>query len=203
MAYPQPYLSLLDEVGALLTSEPRREGAETARALLATPQPTQVKPEPPCLFDAAIQSCLDGSDDPLARALLAAQDLLPWGVNPVSDRMTPDAAAMIAVLTLMGPEGPVPSPFFRLGFVYMAPWSYYPLHNHDADETYVVLAGRALWTAGDDTRERGAGSMVHHPSLMAHAFRTYDEGFVALWRWSGDINTESYTFLPDPQIIVA
>lgn len=77
--------------------------------------------------------------------------------------------------------------------------SYYSLHNHDADETYVILAGQSLWTAGDDTRMRGTGDMIHHPSLMPHAFRTGPEGMVAFWRWSGDVNTHSYAFLPDPQ----
>jgi mannose-6-phosphate isomerase-like protein (cupin superfamily) len=79
----------------------------------------------------------------------------------------------------------------------MRPESYYPLHLHDADETYAIIAGQALWTAGDDTRMRGAGDMIHHPSLMPHAFRTGPEGFLAIWRWSGDINTHSYAFIED------
>ncbi|MGB5560546.1 MAG: hypothetical protein WBN04_21345 [Paracoccaceae bacterium] len=40
--------------------------------------------------------------------------------------------------------------------------------------------------------------MIHHPSLMPHAFRTGSEGFLAIWRWSGDINTHSYAFVEDP-----
>ena len=85
----------------------------------------------------------------------------------------------------------------RLGLVYMQPEGYYPLHLHDADETYAIIAGRTLWTAGDDIRMRGAGEMIHHPSLMPHAFRTGFEGFLAIWHWSGDINTHSYAFVED------
>ena len=54
----------------------------------------------------------------------------------------------------------------------MQPHSYYPLHLHNADETYVIVAGQALWTAGTDIQIRRVGDMIHHPSLMPHAFRT-------------------------------
>lgn len=199
MHTPKSYQNLLAALAAIYAGEPLPAGPATARQLLVTPPALPVRPEPPCAFDRQIRDCLATSDHRAARALLAAQHLVPWGVNPVADRMTGAAAAMIAVSTLMGPDGPIPSPDYRLGLVYMAPESYYGLHNHDADETYVILAGSARWTAGDDVRIRGAGSMVHHPSLMPHAFRTGTEGFVALWRWSGDINTHSYTFLPDPE----
>ncbi|MEZ5868756.1 MAG: dimethylsulfonioproprionate lyase family protein [Defluviimonas denitrificans] len=43
----------------------------------------------------------------------------------------------------MGPDGPIPAPDLRLGLLFQRPDSYYPLHNHDADETYVILAGEA------------------------------------------------------------
>jgi len=104
---------------------------------------------------------------------------------------------MISVATLMGPDGPIPAPDVRLGLVYMRPDSYYPLQLHDADETYVIVTGQALWTAGEDVRMRRAGELIHHPSLMPHAFRTGPEGFLAIWRWSGDINTHSYAFIED------
>ena len=126
-----------------------------------------------------IRACLAGSDHPVAQATLAAMDVLPWGANPVGARMTEEAAAICAVLTLLDPAGPIPSPDQRLGLLYQRPNSYYPLHIHDADETYVIVAGRALWTAGEDTRDRGAGEAIHHPSRMPHAFRTGPEGRAA------------------------
>ncbi|WP_420857263.1 dimethylsulfonioproprionate lyase family protein [Marivivens marinus] len=199
MAYQPRFTALLDELAAVYRAEGRSEGATAANALTQTAIDMPVTPSA-CAFDLGIRTCLAGSDHPAARAALATHDLIDWSVNPVQDQMTAAAAAIIAVATLMGPDGPIPCPDHRLGLVYMAPNSYYGLHNHDADETYVILAGSALWTAGDDTRHRPAGDMIHHPSLMPHAFRTGPEGFVALWRWSGDINTHSYRFLPDPQV---
>lgn len=187
---------------AAIAEEFHSEGRATSTALsneIGAARQTIDWPMPqPCALDDAIRTCLSSSDHAVARALLAAQDWVPWGVNPVENRMTKTAAAMVAVSTLLGPEGPIFSPNARMGLLFMSPNFYYPLHNHDADETYVLIAGSAFWTAGEDRRWRSAGAMIHHPSLMPHAFRTENQGFVALWRWSGDINTNSYTFLPDP-----
>ncbi len=195
-----PFLDLLDALATIYEAEPDPQGPYTAQTLRVTPSPVAFDRLPPCLLDGGIRSVLESSPHPAARATLAAQDVLPWGSNPVEDNTEASIAAMISVATLMGPDGPIPAPDVRLGLVYMRPDCYYPLHIHDADETYVVLAGQALWTAGDDIRMRGAGDMVHHPSLMPHAFRTGPEGFVALWRWSGDINLHSYAFIEDTQV---
>ena len=108
-------------------------------------------------------------------------------------------AVMIAVATLLDPDGPMVSRRFRSGLLFQRAGTYYRLHNHDAVETYAIVAGSADWIAGDDRRIRRSGDVIHHPSRMPHAFRAGPEGFVAIWRWSGDINSHSYTFLPDPE----
>lgn len=188
----------LAAIADVYAAEDREAARETARQLrLAMGCPFDTVHQP-CSLDAEIRACLASSTLPVAQAILAAQDFIPWGINPVAGLMTEQAAAMVAVCTLLDPDGPIVSPDFRLGLLYMRPGSYYPLHDHDADETYVLIAGSALWTAGDDRRWRHAGEAIHHPSHMPHAFRTGDTGFVALWRWSGDINNHSYRFLPDP-----
>lgn len=194
------FYSMLNSLSAVYQAEPDPQGPHTAQTLMVTPSPVAFDPVVPCLLDAGIRAVLATSDHPAARAVLEVQDRMPWGSNPVQDQTEDTIAAMISVATLMGPEGPIPAPDVRLGLAYMRPNSYYPLHLHDADETYVIIAGQALWTAGDDVRMRGAGEMIHHPSLMPHAFRTGAEGFLALWRWSGDINTHSYAFIEDPEI---
>lgn len=193
----------LSDIFAAIAAVYRSEGREASFALaeeLSGFDRLDGWPLPePCALDQAIRTCLSTSDQTVASAVLAGQSMIPWGVNPVENQMTRSAAAMVAVSTLLGPEGPIISKHARMGLLYMCPNSYYPLHNHDADETYVLVAGAALWTAGEDRRWRDAGDMIHHPSLMPHAFRTGDQGFVALWRWSGDINTHSYAFLPDAE----
>lgn len=191
---------LLNTLAAVFRAEGRAAANDTARALLNGPAHAGFACRAPCLFDAGIRAVLAGSLHPAAQAALLAQARLPWGTNPVASSMTPDAAAICAVAEILGPDAPIHASDLRVGFLYQRPESYYPLHNHDADETYLVLAGQALWTAGADMRSRGAGAMIHHPSLMPHAFRTGPEGMVALYRWSGDINAESYTFLDDPAL---
>lgn len=175
-------------------------GPHTARTLLITPPRCSFGTDLPVAIDNEIRALLASSPHPAAAAVLEDQSLVPWGSNPVEGNTEDTVAAMISVATLMSPEGPIPAPDVRLGLVYMRPDNYYPLHLHDADETYVIIAGRALWTAGDDIRMRLPGDMIHHPSLMPHAFRTGSEGFIALWRWSGDINTHSYDFIEPPEM---
>lgn len=192
--------ALLEAISAVYEAEADPQGPHTAKTLTVTPSPVAFDPVPPCVLDQGIRTVLASSDHPAARAALKAHDLLPWGSNPVEGNTESSIAAMISVATLLGPEGPIPAPDVRLGLVYMRPESYYPLHLHDADETYAIIAGQALWTAGDDVRMRGAGDMIHHPSLMPHAFRTGPEGFLAIWRLSGDINTHSYAFTEDQSV---
>jgi mannose-6-phosphate isomerase-like protein (cupin superfamily) len=185
----------LRTLAALCADEAHPMGPHTADALLATVANAAFAPSGPRHVDPGIMTILANSAHPAAAAVLAAHALLPWGSNPVETRTEANVAALISVATLLGPEGPFFAPDIRLGLVYMRPDSYYPLHLHDADETYFIIAGRALWIAGDDVRMREAGDVIHHPGLLPHAFRTGPEGFLAVWRWSGDINTTSYAFV--------
>lgn len=195
---PPEYDRLLNELGAIFREEGRPAAERAAEALESGTVLPPISAQPACVFDKEIRALLARGDHPVAAAILAAHELIPWVGNSIARPLRPDAADMSAVATLLGPEGPIVVPDLRLGLFYQQPDTYYALHNHDADETYVILCGETLWTAGDDIRKRGPGNMVHHPSLMPHAFRSGPDGFLALWRWSGDINRESYAFLDDP-----
>ena len=137
-----------------------------------------------------------------ASALLApAQAFLPWGRNPVAHLQPGAFTAMKTAATLLGPDGPIFATDLRFGLYYQRPETYYALHDHQAAETYTILAGSAFWTAGQDQRWRHAGEMIHHPPRMPHAFRTGQDGVLAIWRWSGDIRPETYRLLPDPSAV--
>lgn len=195
-------LPLISALAAVYAAEPREEAGRTACHLVeAGPLHLGATFENDALM-AEMAEALAASDHPAVAAILAGAHLLPWLVNPVAAK-TEVVGRIFQVCTLMGPDGPIPSDDFRMGLFWQRPDTYYALHNHDADETYVILAGSAEWTAGDDTRWRGAGEAIHHPSLMPHAFHAGPQGMLALWRWSGDINTHSYTMLPDPKASVA
>lgn len=193
---------LLSALAAVYAAEPREEAGRTARLLVEQGPMHLGTAHPNDTILAEMAAALDASDHPALAAIRAGLHLLPWGDNPVAAQAGA-AGAVYTVCTLIGPDGPIPSDDLRMGLFWQRPGTYYGLHNHDADETYVILAGDAEWTAGDDTRLRGAGEAIHHPSLMPHAFHAGDRGFLALWRWSGDVNTHSYRMLPDPKAIAA
>src|SRR4051812_21112910 len=46
---------------------------------------------------------------------------------------------------------------------------------HTEDEVYVVLAGRARFTAGDDTTDVAAGDTIFVPALVPHRFHDIEE----------------------------
>ena len=67
------------------------------------------------------------------------------------------------------------------------------------DGVKYILSGIALWQAGDRRFPLAAGEATHHPPNLPHAMHAGPDGFLAMWRWSGDIGFDSYRMLPDPE----
>jgi len=181
----------LAEIAHAFRAERRDDALATAAALQSAPFQGQANPLA-AADDAAIRALLFASGHPTAVALLAAHDRMPWGVNPVARQVSADHMELYAVCDLMGPDSPIRSAHLRAGLYYQRPNCRYALHSHAAAETYVIIAGSALWTAGDARKLIGPGDSVHHSTYLPHACQTGPEGVVALWRWSGDIGVESY-----------
>jgi mannose-6-phosphate isomerase-like protein (cupin superfamily) len=55
-----------------------------------------------------------------------------------------------------------------------------PQSPHDEDEVYVVTAGRAKFTGGDQTVEVSAGSVFFVPALEVHRFHDVTEDLTVL-----------------------
>ena len=86
----------------------------------------------------------------------------------------------------------------RAGLLVQRANTYYPLHAHEAEETYVMLAGEGIWRRGAERpARRRPGDVIFHPSKIPHATRTGARPLFAAWRWSGDIGLESYRLVPD------
>lgn len=183
--------TFLAEMAHAFRSENRPDAAETAAALemcgFAGATPAAHWPD-----REAVRALLFASPDPVARAMLPALDLLPWGINPVARQVRAEHLEIYAVCDLMGPLSPIAAPGLRAGLYYQRPNARYALHSHAAAETYVIVAGSALWTAGDSRKLLGPGDRVHHSTYLPHACQTGPDGVVALWRWSGDIAVDSY-----------
>lgn len=190
---------LLTALADLTATEPRPEAQATAAALRAAAD-TDLPSQPPSSLSPGIlhAAALTGAH-PAARLIHEAQAWLPWQDSPAASLQPTSLHAIKSIVTLLGPDAPVPSDRFLFGLFYQAPGSYYPLHAHEAAETYTILSGTAQWQAGDRRMTVTAGEVIHHPPNLPHAMRAGTEGFLAMWRWSGDIAFDSYRMLPDPE----
>lgn len=189
---------LLHALAHLTATEPRPEAQATALALRAA-KPTDFPDQPPSALSPGILHTASLPGHPAARLIHDAHRWLPWADSPIASRQPTDLRLIKSVVTLLGPDAPIPSDTLLFGLFYQAPDAYYPLHAHTAAETYTVLAGSARWQAGDQRLTLAAGEAIHHPPNLPHAMRAGAEGFLATWRWSGDISFDSYRMLPDPE----
>jgi quercetin dioxygenase-like cupin family protein len=190
--------ALLHALADLTASEPRPEAQATAAALRAGAG-MSFPPQPPSSLGDGVRRISTLPDaHPLARLIGDAQPCLPWQDSPAAAMQPTPLRAIKSVVTLLGPAAPITSHDLLFGLYYQAPDSSYPLHAHNAAETYTILAGTAHWQAGDRRFTLSAGAAIHHPPNLPHAMRAGPDGFLAMWRWSGDIAFDSYRMLPDP-----
>lgn len=189
---------LLHTLADLTALEPRPEAQATAQALRVGAR-TDFPEQPQSALSEGILHTASLPGHPAARLIHDAHRWLPWQDSPIAAQQPDQLRAIKSVVTLLGPSAPIPSQTLLFGLFYQAPHAYYPLHAHNAAETYTVLAGTALWQAGDHRFPTTIGNPIHHPPNLPHAMRAGPDGFLALWRWSGDIGFDSYRMLPDPE----
>lgn len=128
----------------------------------------------------------------IAAALAALPRALPWDYQYPPHPSAQDLAKRIGFAELIGPDGPMHAPQCRVGFTLMAPNTFYPLHAHPAIELYLVIAGHAEWTASEARQVMPPGRFVLHRSNEPHAMRTLAEPLLALYSWSGDLDTAAF-----------
>ena len=88
-----------------------------------------------------------------------------------------------AYVSLVGPDGQVPSSECRIGLYLQRPGLYYPSHAHDAEELYFIVSGTADWQAGDRRFMAAPGRLIHHAPAMPHVMVTGDAPLLAIWAW--------------------
>jgi mannose-6-phosphate isomerase-like protein (cupin superfamily) len=130
--------------------------------------------------------------DPISQALAKLPGSLPWHYTYETRPGEADLSDNVAFAELIGPDGDMDAPDCRVGFTLMAPGTFYPLHAHPAVELYFVISGNAEWQAGDTTRRVPPGELVLHRSSEPHSMRTFAEPLLALWSWSGDVDSPAY-----------
>ena len=187
---------LLTALDDLTATEPRPEALATAdalRAAAAAAAAASFPRQPSTALAAGIQRA-----GLLAHLIRKAQPCLPWQDSPAASLQPTSLRAIKSVVTLLGPDAPIASGSLLFGFFYQTPDSDYPLHAHQAAETYTLLSGTAQWQAGHRRLTLSAGEAIHHSPNLSHAMYAGPDGFVAMWRWSGDISFDSYRRFPDP-----
>lgn len=140
----------------------------------------------------------DFLDDALARAIPETRGLLETFVRHRSrlrweqsykkeDGVVSDAMlAAYGFVEILGKQGPFVSNAIRAGIGIYGPNIEYPMHRHQPEEIYVVLAGEADFMIGAaDGIRKTAGDVVLMKSNTPHGFRTTDEAFVIFYLWQG------------------
>nr|WP_210313375.1 dimethylsulfonioproprionate lyase family protein [Rhodopseudomonas rhenobacensis] len=127
----------------------------------------------------------------IATALRPLAARLPWryGYAPRSDAAGLENAMGWA--ELIGPVAPIVSSEVCFGLTLIGPHSFYPPHRHPAVELYRVVVGHPEWTVGSDSAVLAPGSAILHRSNVVHAMRTDHEPLLAIYSWSGDVETSS------------
>ena len=89
-------------------------------------------------------------------------------------------------IELFGPAGIFRTQACRAFIGYWGPGLFYPMHDHEAEEIYLVLTGRCLFEAeGDAPADLGPSGVKFHRSGQSHAMTMGGEGMLALCLWRG------------------
>ena len=99
----------------------------------------------------------------------------------VSDEMLRD----YGFAEIVGKRGPFISDKIRFGIGVWGPNLVYPIHQHQAEEIYVVLSGSAQFTVDSATRKYAANELIWVKSNSPHGFITENEPIVVLYLWQG------------------
>lgn len=122
----------------------------------------------------------------VTQALINAAPLLRWQQSYDATQMAQEWLDGYGWVNLASPDGIYVIDGFRLSIGYWAKGLTYPFHSHEPEETYVVLAGHAVFEAEDrEPREVGPGDIIHHPSGLPHAMRMDHQPLLAAAIWTG------------------
>lgn len=137
-------------------------------------------------------------DDVLERAHPSARQILDTFIRhrrrlrweqsyQKSDGFVPEEMlASYGFCEILGKRGPFVSERIRAGIGIYPPAIEYPIHRHQAEEIYILLAGTADYMIGEaEGLRRVPGDVVFIESNTPHGFRTGDQAFAVYYLWQG------------------
>ena len=128
----------------------------------------------------------------LCEAVARSSADLSWR-RPGFGRIPDEIANQMAVCEIIGPTGQIKHATVRAGLLFQASDITYPSHSHAAEEVYFPLTGPVDWQIENTNWcQKEAGSFIHHMPYQPHAIRTGKTPLLAIWGWSGDIDSNSY-----------
>ncbi len=132
---------------------------------------------------------------PLAALFEAEKATRKWeqSYTKADDVVGADMLQGYGFAEVIGKLGPFVSTKVRSGIGVWGPGIDYPVHQHAAEEVYIVLGGSAdFMLDGEPYKTRRAGDVVHVRSMRRHGFRTTKQPLAVFYIWqAGDLREKS------------
>ena len=191
----QAFRTLLLELAALWDQENRAGGDAAASALrqAAAMAPAEM-PRGALVLGDELAAVMAMDPHPVVDVIRTAMPCIDWFFAALGDnRIRPDIASRMAMCELVGPDGMILDDTVRVGLWMQSAGLVYGPRSHAAEETFLILAGAAEWSAGGREPEvLGSGAVVHHAAYIHHTSVTRDKPVLVAWRWSGEIGFDKY-----------
>ena len=123
---------------------------------------------------------------PLIDALLNAAPYAQWRTTYTADQLGTDFINRYGYIELYGPEGHYNSRQSRAFIGYWGNHLNYPLHSHEAEEIYYIVAGEALFGVDDHALQlRQPQDTQTHSAWQSHRMITENSAVLCLVLWRG------------------
>lgn len=125
-------------------------------------------------------------DSPLHAALAAVCPHARWVQTYTEAEVGRHFLDHYGHIEIFGTDGVFRTDRCRAFIGYWGPGLFYPPHDHEPEEIYLVLSGSCRFEAdGDAPAELEPGGVKFHRSKQSHAMTMGDEGMLALCLWRG------------------
>ena len=126
----------------------------------------------------------------LVEAIRAAGGMAHWLEHYRGTALGDEFVDRFGCFPIIGPGGAFHSAHLRCWMVYMPVGLHYPWHEHQAEEIYLLVAGRAKFSAfGSADHDLEAGEVVFHAANQPHATRTGSDPVLCLVFWRADFDS--------------